>query len=175
MGVMDNNIVLELLEELIAQLIPEFLHCRRTVEARGDQKGDLDVRAAFPEFADHIGQNIPAGNRSCVIADDDDTVFFSFCQFTQPGAVDRIFHRLADDFNTCPVTGKLIHFAGQDWCVIRYLQILCCVRIKKFDCFHRSFAFLLSVKKRAGLPQPLFIQQCRPGLNTRVQHAQLTL
>ena len=138
MGVMDDDIVLELLIKRIAELILEFLDRRRTVETGGDQQLDLNVGAAFAQLTDHIGENILAGDRSCMITDDDNTVIFSFCEFAQTRTVNGILHRLAHNIESCPVAGKLTYFAGQDWCIVRNLQILCCVCVRKFDCFHKS-------------------------------------
>ena len=134
---MDYDMVLKLFVKLIAQFVFEFLDGCGTVEACGNQKGDLDIGIALAEFTDHVGQNVSAGNRSCVIADDNDTVLFSFGQLIQPGAVNRILHCLTYDIKACPVTLELVHFTGQDGCIVRYLQVLCGLCIKKFDCLHR--------------------------------------
>ena len=137
MSVMNDDVVLELLIQLVAELVSEFLDRCGTMETGGDKQSDFDLGAALTEFADHIGKNILAGNRSRVITDDNDTVVFSFCQFAEPWTVDRVFHCLAHDLNPGPVTGKLIDIAGQDGCIVRYLQILGGMCIKEFDCFHK--------------------------------------
>ena len=54
MGVMDDDIVLELLIKRIAELILEFLDRRRTVETGGDQQLDLNVGAAFAQLTDLV-------------------------------------------------------------------------------------------------------------------------
>ena len=100
MGVMDDDIVLELLIKRVAELIFEFLNRSRTVETGGDQQLDLNVGAAFAQLTDHIGENILAGDRSCMITDDDNTVIFPFCEFAQTRTVNGILHRLAHNFKS---------------------------------------------------------------------------
>ena len=132
------------------------------MEAGGYKEGDLDIGVSFTELPHHVGKNILAGNRPCMVRNNDDTVIFSPGKFAQTRAVDRIFHCFTHNVKTCPVTGELIHFAGQNRCVIRHLQILGGMCIKEFYCLHRlsPFSFLNYANKyrKRYAPQYLTIQ-----------------
>ena len=95
-AVMHNDFTL--LHDLTTDLFFQFFGICRPMKTGCHKKSHENVRVAFSQLPKHIGQDILAGNRSCVIRNNNDAILFSFCQFSQSRAVDRIFHRRSDDF-----------------------------------------------------------------------------
>ena len=86
-----------LVHYLPAELCFQLLSRGQTVKARGDKQRDLYIWAARSQLTQHIGDDIPARHRARVVGNDDDAVLFALGKLAEPGAVDWIFHRGADD------------------------------------------------------------------------------
>ena len=92
LAVMDDNFLLR--HDLFAQLVDELVLAGGAVEAGGHQQGDVDVGAALPQFGEHEGDDVLAGHRTGMVADDDGAGLFALGQLGQLGRVDGVGHGL---------------------------------------------------------------------------------
>ena len=136
MCVMDNDLVLKLFIQSIPEFTFQFFHCCGTMESGRHEQCDIDIGASLSQFPDHVRKDIRARNRTGMVTDDDHTVRFAGSQLGKSGAADGMFHGFADDLQTILVTGQLIHTGSQHRCLIRHIQVKCCLVIKKVNCLH---------------------------------------
>ena len=83
--------------DLFPHLIHQLFMGGGAVEAGGDEQGDVDVGVAFPQLGQHKGENVLAGHRTGVIADDNGRGFLAFCQLSQAGRTHGRSHGLTHD------------------------------------------------------------------------------
>lgn len=83
--------------DLFTHLIHQLFMGGGAVEAGGDEQGDVDVGVAFPQLGQHKGENVLAGHRTGVIADDNGRGFLAFCQLSQAGGTHGGSHGLTYD------------------------------------------------------------------------------
>ena len=109
MRIMNDDAVLKLFIKFISKLSSKLFNGCWSVETCGYKQSDLDLRVSFSQFTDHVRKDILTRDRSCMVADDDHAVRFSFCQFTQSRAVDRMLHGFPYNVNAIAFTCKLIN------------------------------------------------------------------
>ena len=86
-----------LVGDLLAHLVHQLLVAGGAVEAGGDEEGDVDVGVALPQLGEHEGEDVLAGHRAGVIADDDGGGLLALGQLGELGGADGIGHGLFDD------------------------------------------------------------------------------
>lgn len=91
-AVVDNNVLL--FHDFPAQLLLQLRSRSAPVTARCHQESNLDGRITLPEFFEHMGNNVPAGHRTGVIADNNHRRPLILSQLPQRGASNRISHSM---------------------------------------------------------------------------------
>lgn len=102
-----------LIHYLPAELCFQLLGRGQAVKARGDKQRDLYIWAACSQLTQHIGDDVPARHRARMVGNDDDAVLFALGKLAEPGAVDWIFHRGADDIAAAALCFQLSDAAGE--------------------------------------------------------------
>ena len=110
-SIVDDNLLF--FSDFSPQLCFQLRGSGGTVETRGNQQRHFDLRIPFPELCQHRGQDIPAGDRTCVIGNDDGAFLFSLCQTPKLWRINWVRHGVLHQFQTGFLAFQLIHPAGE--------------------------------------------------------------
>ena len=103
-----------LIDDLVAKHPALLLFGRRTVQAGGDQNGDVGVRLSGPYLGQQQRQGELAGNGAGVVRCDQNDLLFAFCQLAQAGRPDGMLQCLLHDGGFRLAGVILMHPGRQD-------------------------------------------------------------
>ena len=85
-----------IVNDLLPELADKLVLGGRAMEAGRDQERNIDLRVTLAQFREHKRDNVAAGDRPRVVADDNGTGFFPCRQLAQARRVDRGRHGRLD-------------------------------------------------------------------------------
>ena len=120
-GVVDGDFLV--VHDGIAKHPPLFFLGGGTMEARGDEDGDVRIRIAGADLLQQDGQGQLAGHGPGVVAGDQNDFVLALGQLPEPGGADGMLQGLPDEFHFALAGVIFVHFRSDHLQEVLFLHV----------------------------------------------------